>query len=290
MTARSRAAVRIAFLEFGPTGRRVFESLIRGGFRRFDLAPGLVSPAALPDLASGQPLGPPAAELQLAHRPDVAAGPAGRRAWLAGCDVAVLVADGGDPARLRRLNAACLEAGIPLLPAICHGASAGVGPLAGAGGGPCLQCLELRVQAATGRSFFAPLRPPAPPLDDGLARVVAEEVGRLVDGEEEPLTKGWLYVATAAGAWARHPVLRTAACPDCGRYGPFPAFRFRRRLELEPAADEPAGGGRRILELRPRLVSPLTGPIVAISALGSAPGAPLLPRFVATCVTPSADG
>jgi ribosomal protein S12 methylthiotransferase accessory factor len=197
--------------------------------------------------------------------------------WLDDCDVCIAAADIPAAPALLELNAQCIRSGVPLLPAIAMGAVGQVGPLVRAGAGPCLRCVDLRLQTATGRSCLMPYGPPHPHL----AHVMATALANAVSGLDGPEATRFLSYHWADGTVTRHPVLRTWRCPDCTHVDPEPAYRRRTTFAFrDRAPSDPS----HILGLRERLVDPVTGPITSLDVYDPVPHDPPVHHSIAALV------
>ena len=197
--------------------------------------------------------------------------------WLDGCDVCIAAADAPAAEPLLDLNRRCLAARVPLLPGLAMGEVGQAGPLVCGGAGPCLHCVDLRLRAVTGRSCLVPYGPPDPHTAHLLVAALLSGVTAL----EDPDATRFLTYHWADGGVTRHPILRTWRCPDCARIGLQPAYRRRTVLDLRERTRSDPG---RILELRERLVDPVTGPITSLELYGPSPHDPQVRHSVATLV------
>ncbi len=292
---RDAGAARVGILGLGRTGCRTLLALLELGVRRLDLADG--RPASPVDLAghpllrpedAGRPVAQavrervarshPAAELRVVAGPEAGLG---WDAWLPRCDLCLLASDVSLPAVAWGVNAACLAAGTPLLPGLCMGPVAQLGPVVRAGEGPCLGCLEQRMRGAARRGSFGAPCPPESGLPRRVGAALAGEVKDLLSRDGAPEPAGRLRYLWRDGRSTEHPLLRSSRCRACAPLGPFMPYRFARKLELE---DRPEAHGR-ILELEKTLVDPLVGAVptlLEVERPPDDPGAPRLATWVAT--------
>ncbi|MGH3921575.1 MAG: TOMM precursor leader peptide-binding protein [Pseudonocardiaceae bacterium] len=177
--------------------------------------------------------------------------------WLANCHVCLLCADVVDVSVALEVNARCLEYGVRLLPGLVMGTIGQIGPVIEAGESACLQCVHLRLQAATGRSYLAAYGPADPQVARLVGQELAGRAARLLNGAGGGLDRRLTYYRPDGSA-TDHPVLRTWHCPQCAHVGSQPTFGQPERFQLW---DRPPSDPRHILELRDELVDPLTGPI-----------------------------
>ena len=208
------------------------------------------------------------------------------RDWLRDSALCLFTADAATPLALWRVNAACLDQRVPLLPGLVMGPVGQIGPTVVTGRGACLGCLELRVRTATRRSPFPPPVSPDPTIADRVALEVATEAERFVAAgatQDTPASVKYVWADGGAGA---HPLLRAPTCPECGAYAPRLPFHSRRSLELR---DKPAVDSGRILTLTPFLVDPVTGPIKTLTGYEPGPGDPALHHWVTALADPTWD-
>lgn len=220
-------------------------------------------------------------EIRCSSYPGPEAGWGWQTPWLAGCDVCLLCSDVTIPSLIFQVNTASLQAGVPLLPGFVMGRVGLLGPLVRADNGPCLRCADQRMTATTGHSFFSSPMPADPVMVRHLSVALAEEVRRLVTGEEDLATKDSLLYLCPHGAATSHPVLRTSRCPDCSHLGPFMPYRFAENFVFR---EDSADGPDSILRLRSRLVSPMTGPIRSVDRFPPSPDDPAVEQWTATVV------
>ncbi|MEM8962355.1 MAG: YcaO-like family protein [Acidobacteriota bacterium] len=171
---------------------------------------------------------------------------------LTGREVMAFALDAVDTVAWAEVTRAALEVGVPLIAALGLGPRSRLGPRVVPGCGPCLVCADLRlsVHAPIWSGQSRPERPIASVCDRlGVALAAAVEGRGLPDDS--------LVVFDADGTSATHPVLRTSRCSLCRPLGPFPAFRYAKKLEFADRPSDP----EHIHRVTPRLVSPLTGPI-----------------------------
>lgn len=200
--------------------------------------------------------------------------------WLDGCDVCVLCPDTVDAAMLLDVNARCLESGVPLVPGIPMGVVGQAGPVVRGGSSPCLQCVDLRLRTATGRSCLYAYGEVVAHVAERLGQDLAERAARVMAGTEAP-QDGRLRYHWADGSTSEHPVLRTAHCPQCAGLAAQLAPRAVPRRQLDNHPGDPLS----ILRLERELVDPVTGPIQTLVRLGPEAGDPA----IATWLAPVAD-
>jgi ribosomal protein S12 methylthiotransferase accessory factor len=208
------------------------------------------------------------------------------RDWLRECALCLFTADAATPLALWRVNAACLDQRVALLPGLVMGSVGQVGPTVITGSTPCLGCLELRVRTVTRRSPFPPPVAPDSAIADRVAIEVATEAERFIAAgatQNAPASVNYVWADGGTGA---HPLLRAPTCPECGAYAPRMPFHSRRALELQ---DEPPVDAGRVLTLTPFLVDPVTGPIKTLTSYEPAPGDPALRHWVSALADPTWD-
>jgi ribosomal protein S12 methylthiotransferase accessory factor len=208
------------------------------------------------------------------------------RDWLRDCVLCLFTADAATPLALWRVNAACLDQRVALLPGLVMGSVGQIGPTVVTGRGPCLGCLELRVRTATRRSPFPPPVSPDSVIADRVALEIATEADRFVaagGARDTPTGVKYLWAEGGAGA---HPLLRAPACPECGAYPPRMPFHSRRSLELQ---EQPRLDPGRILKLAPVLVDSVTGPIKTLTSYEPGPADPALHHWVTALADPTWD-
>jgi ribosomal protein S12 methylthiotransferase accessory factor len=212
--------------------------------------------------------------------------------WLRDCALCLFAADAATPLALWRVNAACLDQRIALLPGLVMGVVGQIGPVVVTGSGPCLGCLELRVRTATRRSPFPPPVGPDPVIADRVALEIVNDAERFLaarrsaaagGSHDAPARVKYLWADGGAGS---HPLLRAPACPECGAYAPRMPFHSRRLFELR---DEPCPDSSRILRLAPVLVDPVTGPIKTLTKYEPGPADPALHHWVTALADPAWD-
>lgn len=228
----------------------------------------------------------PAATFSIHAGPD--RGPGWHVDWLRDSALCLLAADAATPLALWRVNAACLDQRIPLLPGLVMGTIGQIGPVVVTGSGPCLGCLELRVRTATRRSPFPPPVSPDHVIADRVALEIADEAERFLAAGRSAATGELASVKYlwADGGCGTHPLLRAPACPECGAYAPRMPFHSRRLLELQ---DEPCSDTSRILRLAPVLVDPVTGPIKTLTKYEPGLADPALHHWVTALADPAWD-
>ena len=212
--------------------------------------------------------------------------------WLRDSALCLFAADAATSLALWRVNAACLDQRVPLLPGLVMGTVGQIGPIVVAGSGPCLGCLELRVRTATRRSPFPAPVGPDHMIADRVALEIADEAERFLaarrsaaagGSHDTPASVKYLWADEGAGA---HPLLRAPACPECGAYAPRMPFHSRRLLELQ---DKPCSDSGRIVRLATVLVDPVTGPIKTLTKYEPAPADPALHHWVTALADPAWD-
>ncbi|MFD2091480.1 YcaO-like family protein [Blastococcus deserti] len=208
-----------------------------------------------------------------------------RRPWPFGADgspvprLCIMCADVVDRQLALELNARCLEHRITFVPGLVMSDVGQVGPVAAAGRTPCLRCVDLRIQVATGRPCLAPYGPPAPLVAALVGRELAARVLTLASGDDPDPRLVHLW---ADGSVAHHRVLRTWHCPDCGNLGPPPGFLRPGALQSDDGRSAPS----RILDLEPELVDPVTGPIRSLELLEPEADDPPFRHWVASLADP----
>lgn len=296
----------ICIIGLGRTGTTALTALLERGHCNFAIADeSLVHPSdpALVPLFRAQDIGRPrpdvVAERLRGRYPaatfSIHAGPESGLGWyhdwLRDCALCLFAADAATPLALWRVNAACLDQRVPLLPGFVMGSVGQIGPLV-AGSGPCLGCLELRVRTATRRSPFPPPVSPDHMIADRVGREVANEAERFLaarrpaaagGSHEPPASVKYLWADGGAGT---HPLLRAPACPECGGHAPHMPFHSPRLLELQ---DKPCADSGRILRLAPVLVDPVTGPIKTFTKYEPGPADPALHHWVTALADPAWD-
>jgi ribosomal protein S12 methylthiotransferase accessory factor len=200
--------------------------------------------------------------------------------WLVACDICLLAVDTVDAARCLELNAACQAARVALVPGLCMGDVAQVGPRITPGSGEaCLQCIEIRVQTALGRTALAGPLPPG----QSLARIVGRMLAVIATtveaaGADNPLVYVW-----SDGRQTRHFPLRTVRCPACGCCEPRPHFAAPRQFDVSRSdADDP----HRILRLQPFLVDSVVGVVPWLSTSPGDERQPAVTHAVASIADP----
>jgi ribosomal protein S12 methylthiotransferase accessory factor len=282
---------RIAIMDLGRTGCKAILTLIESGFRHFELVDSRPVTAAEVSSGSilrprdvGRPRGRAIAarlrglfpDLELVVRAGPEAGADWHRHWLARCDVCLLTCDFVSEPYVLDVNAAALGEEVALIPGLVLGPVGWLGPLVRAGQGPCLHCAVLRIGVTTGSRAFGLPQTPDPAMCDRVGRKLAEEVERMILGRESLETEGGLIHLALPENDTRHPLLRTTDCPTCGPTGPFMPYRLPTAMDF---GERPAAGPGHILELKEKLVSPLTGPIRQACPLQSTDGGPELERW-----------
>jgi ribosomal protein S12 methylthiotransferase accessory factor len=295
----------ISIIGLGRTGTAALSALLQRGHCNFALAdesPVQPSDPALVPFFQAEDVGRP--------RPDVVAERLGnlyptatfaRRAgpesglgwyldWLRDSALCLFAADAAAPLALWRVNAACLDQRVALLPGLVMGAVGQIGPVVVTGSGPCLGCLELRVRTATRRSPFPPPVSPDPVIADRVGLEIANRTeplltARAAAGETPDSLTSVTYLWADGGAGS-HPLLRAPACPECGGYAPKMPFYSPRVLELQ---DEPHRDAGKILRLASRLVDPVTGPIKSFTKYEPGPADPVLHHWVTALADPAWD-
>lgn len=295
----------ISIIGLGRTGTAALSALLERGHCRFAIADdGPVrpsDPAAIPLFGAGD-VGRPRADVaaerlgrlypaaSFGRHPGPESGHGWYLDWPADCALCLFAPDAVTPLALWRVNAACLDRRIPLLPGLPMGTVGQVGPLVVSGSGPCLGCLELRVRTATRRSPFPPPVSADPAIADRVARELADEAGRLLAApaaaaEEARDARTSVKYLWADGAGV-HPLLRAPGCPECGSYPPKMPFHSRTEIRLQ---DEPRRDAAKILGLTSRLVDPVTGPIKSFTRYEPAPGDPVLHHWITALADPAWD-
>ena len=196
--------------------------------------------------------------------------------WLQGCELCLLCADVVDVGVALEVNARCLEYRVALVPALVMGAVGQTGPVIEPGVSACLQCVELRLQAATGRSCLAAFGAPDPRVASLVGEDLAARAVRFLTGASELRDRRVSY-HWPDGSSANHPVLRTEHCPHCSGIGMTPAFRAPTRPELVDGRSEPC----HILEIERELVDSVTGPILSLGRIQPHPEDPTMRHWVA---------
>ncbi|MEU6534309.1 TOMM precursor leader peptide-binding protein [Streptomyces sp. NPDC047000] len=199
----------------------------------------------------------------------------------------VLCDDYLDP-RLAGLDARHRAAGRVWLPAKPYGGETWVGPVFGAGDGPCWACLAHRLREH--RTSTAPVRHalglagtvPVPEASFATARALGLnaavlEAAKWVAGMRYEGQRAVCTLDTRTLATERHPVSRRPQCPSCGDPG---LVGRRVRRPFVPVSSPKAavvGGNHRSLSARTvldryrHLADPVTG---VVSELRPAPGSP----------------
>jgi len=199
--------------------------------------------------------------------------------WLTDCDVCLLCADVIDAGIALEVNARCLEHRVPLVPGLIMGTVGQAGPVIEPGVRACLQCVDLRLQAATGRSCLAAFGPADPRVAALVGEDLAARALRLLTGAGERRDHRLRY-HWPDGSSTDHPVLRTAHCPQCADIGLRPAFRAPTQLEFPDEPSRPV----HILELQSELVDSVTGPIRSLERFQPHPKDPAMQHWVAALV------
>jgi ribosomal protein S12 methylthiotransferase accessory factor len=295
----------ISIIGLGRTGTTALTALLERGHASFAIADespvDLSDPAFVP-LFQVEDIGRP--------RPDVVADRLGSRYpaatfsihagperglgwhldWLRDSALCLFAADAATPLALWRVNAACLDQRVALLPGLVMGAVGQIGPVVVTGSGPCLGCLELRVRTATRRSPFPPPVSPDRSIADRVGLEIANEAERVVAARSAAAGGSHDTPASVKYLWAdgsgTHPLLRAPACPECGAYAPRMPFHSRRLFELQ---DKPRSDSGRILRLAPVLVDPVTGPIKTFTKYEPGPADPALHHWVTALADPAWD-
>ena len=289
----------ICIVGLGRTGTTALATLLERGHSSFAIAdecPVQPSDPAFVPLFRAEDVGRARAEVvaeRLGSRYPAAtfsihAGPerglAWYRDWLHDSALCLFTADAATPLALWRVNAACLDQRVPLLPGLVMGSVGQIGPTVVTGRGPCLGCLELRVRTVTRRSPFPPPVSPDPAIADRVALEVATETERFVAAGGTPDTPASVKYLWADGGAGAHPLLRTPTCPECGAYAPRMPFHCRRSLELQ---DKPRLDSGKILTLAPFLVDPVTGPIKTLASYEPGPADPALHHWITALADPT---
>jgi len=196
--------------------------------------------------------------------------------WLADCDLCLLCADVVDAEVALAVNARCLEYRVPLLPALVMGSVGQAGPMIEPGVSACLQCVDQRLQAATGRSCLADYGPADHRVASLVGTALAVRALRLLAGVCEPQDRRLTY-HWAAGYSTDHAVLRSLQCTHCAEAGAVPAFCAPAQLDLS----EQPPDARRILTLQRELVDAVTGPIRSLERFEPRPEEPRMRHWVA---------
>jgi ribosomal protein S12 methylthiotransferase accessory factor len=290
---------RIAVLGLGRTGSKAVLALIERGFRDFQLvdsrpvtAAEIESESILRPRDVGRPRGQAIearlrglfSGIDLEAREGPEAGADWHRHWLTRCDVCLLACDMVSEPYALDVNAAALGEEVPLIPGLVLGQVGWLGPLVRAGQGPCLHCAVLRIGVTTGANAFGAPQTPDPAMCSRVGLKLAEEVERLVSGKNNPMTERNLYHLVLPENDTRHPLLRTTDCPTCGPFGPFMPYRFPTVMDF---GDRPSPGPGHILELKDKLVSPLTGPIRQVWPMQEDTGGPRLERWSCEVTDPA---
>ena len=196
--------------------------------------------------------------------------------------IAVLCSDVVDRPSALASNARCIERQEVLVVGWLGEGEGYVGSVVDAGEHGCLQCLDLRVQAATGRPALATPRPVDPDLARLVGKEVAAQVGRFVAGD--PPTGGQLVRIRTPARRSCHIVRRSWECPACSPFAPPPGF-CRRASTVRPGRSL-AGDRSRSLAARGALVDPLVGPVRSLDRFEPGPRDPPLRHWVATLSDP----
>lgn len=261
--------MRIAVVGAGRTAATAVHALARSGGAE------VASVITLPLIPSGRhgagnataPIGPgPNVELA---RDDVAAGD-----WLDGFDVCVLAADTVDRAFCFEVNAGCVAAATPLVPALGMGVVAQIGPWVISGMGPCLECIDIRVYNALGRQGLVGPYPPNP----GLAEAVGHRVAGLALEDDEAARAALSYL-WEDGREETHRALRSYRCGTCGGREPAPSYTRAGRVGLDGTAQPDPNRIRRLENL---LVDPIMGVARWITDYPPPPDEPQIAHAVAS--------
>jgi len=209
--------------------------------------------------------------------------------WLSRCRLCILAADTVILRQLWSINTACLDRRVPLLPGLVMGAVGQIGPLIKPDG-PCLACLDLRVQTATRRSAFPPPVTPSETIAERVGVGLAEEAGRILASSLCPSSvEGSLGSVRVKYLWgtsdsSTHPLLRVPGCAGCGSRPPHMRFRSPQKFHLQHQIESDP---YRILQLVPELVDSVTGPIKSLTRYTPEPADPPLQHWVAGLADPA---
>ena len=203
------------------------------------------------------------------------------RSCLDGCELCLLCADVVDAGRALEVNARCLERRVPLLPALIMGSVGQAGPVIDPGVSACLQCVDLRLRATTGRSCLQAYGPADPQVASLVGAELAARAVRLLTGTRERRDRRLSY-HWRDGSSTDHPALRTVHCPQCADAGTRPASRAPSQLESVDELSDP----RHILELESELVDALTGPIRSLERFQPLAEDPTMRHWVSSVADP----
>ena len=272
----SLASATISVVGFGVTGRSVIGALLARGAKQFhvvdDTDPDAQAARFIHEIAESHP----GSDLEFHRR----APQSWKARWMTSSQICVLASDTVDPTQCLEVNAACQAASVPLVPGLGMGEVAQVGPvIVPSGGGACLQCIEIRVQTALGRSALAGFYPPNPALAAQVGNALAELIATGGGWDPDaPLTYLW-----EDGTRTTHQVLRTVHCPACGCCAPRPAFDQPTEFELGESFPEDPG---RILRLQPMLVDSITGIVRWVTSYAPQERDPPISHAVASVADP----
>jgi ribosomal protein S12 methylthiotransferase accessory factor len=265
--------MKIAVVGLGHTGRAAIRSLIEQGSTDFQLVDSQTSASAgvVEALRSSFPRA--AFTYYRGGSGDQAQAP-----WLANTDVCLLCADYIDVEHCLAMNAACIAAEIPMIPGLGMGDVAQVGPIISGGAGPCLQCIDIRVEATLGRPALAGPYPPNPALAQTVGQTLAAMATKITIiadvSADNPVTYIW-----SNGTRTVHRALRTPHCPACGELEPLPAFATPGSLDVGDYEDH---GPAHILTLEPRLVDSVMGVVRWVQPYAPHAGEPQIAHSVAS--------
>jgi ribosomal protein S12 methylthiotransferase accessory factor len=193
--------------------------------------------------------------------------------WLGEADICLLASDSIDAALCLAVNAACVKTGVKLIPGLGMGEVAQVGPLIEAGVGPCLQCLNLRVQAALGRPALVGPYSPNSDLGERVGRHLAS-LATDSSGQGKAVVYMW-----SDGRAEEHLALRSYDCPACGEVEPTAPHVSR---PVEPFATGDGPDDDRILSLEPLIVDPIMGVVRWVTDYVAGPDEPDIAHAVAS--------
>ncbi len=271
------AASSVGFVGFGLVGRAAFEALAATGVRAFHVADEMGHSSS-----GGGHRNHVRGDACVRIHPYLAPGQDWYGSWLQGCALCLLCADRVDPAVALEVNARCLEYRVPLLAGLVMGTVAQVGPVTAPGTSACLQCVDLRLQAVTGRSCLAPFAAGPPQLARRVGAELAARAGRVLDGTGDDLQRCLSYY-WSDGSVRHHPVLRTWHCSQCADLGSRASFCWPKQLGTEDADGTEASY---ILRQADRLIDPVTGPVRSLERFEPTDGDPAIRHWVAALADP----
>jgi ribosomal protein S12 methylthiotransferase accessory factor len=266
--------IKVAVVGLGYTARAAIRSLNTAGVGRFHLVDGPQRPE--PGVVEALRTSFPNVEFTYQSSDATAAS---EGSWLTGSDLCLLTVDSVHPDHCLAVNAACVSAGVPLLPGLGMGDVGQVGPRIVGGDGACLQCIDMRAVSTLGRRALAGPYPANPALAEAVGEALAARATRWTEAGAENL----LVYVWANGVRTEHHALRSAACPTCGAREPGPPFVAPTELNLDAELD---GDRTRILGLQPLIVDNIVGLVRWITAYLPQPNEPQLAYAVASVAHP----